>query len=409
MNSTVTTPPLRPGLLTAVVAAAVALVLGSAVALLAGASPVSALRSGARAWLVLQGSGLELRGTTLGLVPLGGVLLCGALTARVARAMTPAPLESPGAFAATVAGAGGVVAAVLASVTSTPDLVVNPARAAAAVFVVGGVAAALGGTLHHGRAGDLWPGPWRRPEVRGAVAAGARGALVVLAAAGVVVTVLLVVHVERAGQLWALLDPGASGTPALAVICLLAVPTLVAWTASVLLGPGFVLGAQTSVDLTGAQLGPVPGLPVLAALPDPGAFDGRVVVLGLVPLLAGLVAGWAVRAGTSAPFGLDGRPVLARTLLGLAAGAAGGVLLGVVVGASGGAVGPGRLAEAGPPALTPLLVAVPVMALGGALGALAAHYRDARASRPDDASARPSRRPRLRFRHQPAGADRRDD
>lgn len=409
MNSTVTTPPLRPGVLTAGVSALVALVVGSGVALLAGVGLVSALRTGARSWLVLQGAGIELQGTTLGLVPLGGVLLCGALTARVARAMTPAPVESPGAFAATVAGTSGVVAAVLASVSSTPEVVVNPARAAAAVFVVTGVSAALGATMHHGRAGDLWPAPWRRPEVRGAVSAGARGAAVLLAAAGVVVVTLLVRHVERAGQLWALLDPGASGTPALAAICLLAVPTMVAWTASVLLGPGFVLGTQTSVDLAGAQLGPVPGLPVLAALPSPGTFGDWVVVLGLVPVLAGLVAGWTVRAGAEAPFGLSDRPVLGRSLLGLAAGAAGGVIVGVLVGASGGAVGPGRLADAGPPALTPLLVAVPLMAVGGALGALAAHYRDARALRPEpDADARPSRRPRLRLRHQPPGADRRD-
>lgn len=408
MKPTVATAPLRPGFLTAGLTAAVAVLTGTVVALLTGADVVPALRTGVRAWLVLQGSGIELQGFALTLVPLGGVLLCGALAARVARAMTPDPPESPGALAATAAGAAGVLAAVLASVVGTAEISVDPVRAAAAAFVVTGVGAAVG-AVHHGGLADLWPSAWRRVEVRHAVRAGAGGALALGAGATVVVLVLLVLHLERAAQLWALLDPGVGGTPALAALCLLAVPTMVAWTGAVLLGPGFVLGAQTSVDLTGAQLGAVPGLPVLAALPAPGAFGDPVVALGLLPLLAGAVAGWRARPVAGPSFGVPDHPLLARVLLGLAAGGVGGLLVGVVVGASGGAVGPGRLAEAGPPALTPLLVAVPVMAVGGALGALGAHYRDARAQQPDvDRSERPARRPRLRLRHQPPGVARRD-
>jgi hypothetical protein len=406
---TVAPAPLRPGFLTALLTAATAVLLGTLVASVTGVGPASALRTGARAWLVLQGSGLELQGASLTLVPVGGVLLCGALTARVARLMTPEPLDSPGAFAATVAGTAGVLGAVLASVASTPEVVVHPVRAAVATFVVSGAGAALGATLPHGRAADLWPTAWRAPEVRAVVRAGAAGALALLAAAAVLVLVLLVLHVERAAQLWALLDPGVGGLPALGALCLLAVPTMVCWTAAVLLGPGFVLGSQTSVDLTGAQLGPVPGLPVLAALPPPGAFGDLAVVLGALPLLAGVVAGWRVRLPSPVPdrgvLGIREHPLLARTALGAVAGAVAGLLVGLLVGTSGGAVGPGRLADAGPPVLTPVLVAVPVLALGGAVGAALAHYRDARGTQ---SSERAPRRPRLRFRHQPAGPDRRD-
>lgn len=408
MNPTVATAPLRPGFLTAILTVGVALVLGTGIALLTGVDLVPALRTGARSWLVLQGSGLELQGGTLGLVPWGGVIVCGALTARVAKAMTPDPVDSPGAFAATVAGTCGVLAAVLASVASTPEIVVHPVRAATAAFLVCGAGAALGATLPHGRGRDLWPEAWRRPDVREAARAGATGAVALFAAAAVVVLTLLVLAVDRAAQLWALLDPGLGGAPALALLCLLAVPTMVAWTASVLLGPGFVLGAQTSVDLTGAQLGAVPGLPVLAALPSPGTFGDVVVVLGLLPVLAGFLAGWRLPRSDDPAFGIRDRPLLARCAHGAAAGGVAGILVGVVVGVSGGAVGPGRLAEAGPPALTPLLVALPVMAVGGALGALASHYRGARAPE-SPTSERTSRRPRLRFRHQPPGADRGDD
>ena len=165
MKPTVATAPLRPGFLTAGLTAVVAVLTGTVVALLTGADVVPALRTGVRAWLVLQGSGIELQGFGLTLVPLGGVLLCGALAARVARAMTPAPPESPGALAATAAGGAGVLAAVLASVVGTAEISVDPVRAAAAAFVVTGAGAAVG-AVHHGRLADLWPPAWRRAEVR---------------------------------------------------------------------------------------------------------------------------------------------------------------------------------------------------------------------------------------------------
>lgn len=384
MPPTVTTAPLRPGFVTGLVTPLLAVAVGSLLALLAGAGTVSSLRTGARAWLVLQGSGIELGTDSFGLVPVGGILLAGALAAVVGRWAVPEPIEAVAPFAATVAGTCGVVAAVLASVTSTTDIVVHPVRAAVAAFVVSGVGAAVGVAARHGVLVELLPRPVREQAVaRAALRAGVVAPVIVLAAAAAVVTALLVVHVDRASQLWALLDPGLGGALGLAVLCLLTVPTLVVWTASVLVGPGFELGTQTSVDLSGAQLGAVPGLPVLAALPSPGAFPDVVVVLGLVPLLAGVAAGWRVRPVTG--WESLGR----RAGLGALAGAVGGVVLGVVIGVSGGAVGPGRLADAGPPVLLPLLVAVPVLAVGGALGALGAHYRDSRAQQPRPGSVDP--------------------
>ena len=174
------------------------------------------------------------------------------------------------------------------------------------------------------------------------------------------------------------------GGLALAVMCLLSVPTLVLWATSVLIGPGFVLGTDTSVDLTGSHLGAVPGFPPLAALPAPGEFSGWVFVLGLVPLLAGIVAGFK----TDPPVPGDSDSALLHRLgHGAAAGAVAGLVVGLAVAVSGGGIGPGRMADAGPPVLTPLLVAVPVLAMGGALGAVLAHYRGARAPRAAGAAA----------------------
>ena len=146
-----------------------------------------------------------------------------------------------------------------------------------------------------------------RADVRSVVRGAWWGVATLLGSAAALVVVLLTVNLDRAADLWALLDPGLGGGLALAAVCLLAVPTLVLWATSVLLGPGFVLGTDTSVDLTGAHLGAVPGFPPLAALPAPGEFSGWVFLLGLLPLLAGGVAGFRTeppqtrRPGLGAP------------------------------------------------------------------------------------------------------------
>jgi hypothetical protein len=393
---------LRPAFLTAVVAAILSWAVAAVVVVIAqgpsGVEPGPLARTTIRTWLVALGSGIEAGPVSIGLIPLGATALCLALVARAAVWVVADPLDEHAAFAAAAAGAFGTIAAIASAATNVGDVHTSVVRSAAAGFVVGGLGATWGSIQRHGD-GDRW---WfaAPSDVRAVVRAAVPGALTVLGAAAVVVTVLLVTNIQQAGDLWALLDPGVGGGAALAIGSVLAVPTLVLWTASALIGPGFAIGTGTSVDLTGSQLGQVPGFPLLAALPTPGEFAGWVFVLGLVPLLAGIVSGWRLGA-------VERDGLVPRLALGAASGALGGFAVGVLVALSGGAIGPGRLADAGPPLLTPLLVVVLVMALGGALGAALSHYRGGRASRPSDTSA--SGRPRLWKRHQPAGADRRVD
>ncbi len=402
MPAPVETSYLRPAFLTAIVAAIVSWAVAAVVVVIAsGTSGVSAgplARTAVRTWLVALGSGIEAGSVSIGLLPLGATVLCVALVARAAAWVVADPLDELAAFAAASAGAFGAIAAIASAATNVGDVHTSVVRSAATGFVVGGLGAVWGSIQRHHDAERWW---FTAPaEARAVVRAAVPGVLAVLAAAAVVVVALLATNVQQAGDLWALLDPGIGGGLALAIGSLLAVPTLVLWTASALIGPGFAIGSGTSVDLTGSQLGQVPGFPLLAALPTPGAFPGWVFVLGLVPLLAGIVSGWRVEPG-------EHEGLVPRLGFGAAAGGLAGLALGVLIGLSGGAIGPGRLTEAGPPLLTPLLVAVPVMALGGALGAALSHYRGARAHRPSDASSRG--RPRLWKRHQPAGADRRVD
>ncbi|GAA3526767.1 hypothetical protein GCM10022234_25030 [Aeromicrobium panaciterrae] len=392
---------LRPAFLTALLAALGSLAVAAVFVLAARGSADQSFagfaRSATRTWLVSLGSGLEAGDISLGLVPIGATLICITVVALTASWIVVDPVELP-AFAATAAGASGVIAGIGSAASNAGDIHTSVVRAAVGAFVVGGLGSAIGAALRHRATADLWPTP--NADVRAVVRASVPGVLAVLAASAVIVLALLIVHIARAGDLWAVLDPGFGGGFALALGCVLAIPTLVLWTASALIGPGFALGTDTSVDLSGAHLGEVPGLPVLAALPAPGQFAGWVFVLGLVPLAAGALAGWKVDPG-------EREDLLTRVGLGAGAGGLAGLVLGLLIAVSGGAVGPGRMADAGPPMLTPLLVAVPVMALGGVIGALLGHYRGARATQPEDAST--SRGPRLWKRHQPPSPDRRVD
>lgn len=371
---------LRPAFAAATVAAAAG--LGLAVLALwladgAGGSPLDVCRSAARVWLTVQGGGLEVDGIDLGLLPLGGLLLGVAVVGRVAAAVLAEPVDEPAAFVASTAGAYGVLAAVAAAVASTGDAEISTVRAAFVCFVVGGLGAALGQVARQGVPEAWWSAlPDRARAVIGGAAI-AVGAVVVVAF--VLVLVALVRTVERGGDLWALLDPGVGGGIVLAAVCVLLVPTVTMWVVAVLVGPGFVVGTGTSVDLTGSYLGEVPGLPLLAALPEPGAFPAWAFALRLVPVLAAIVAGWRlVRAGRVE----TGKDFWAGVGVAAGAGAAAGLTLVVLAVTSAGSVGPGRMSEVGPTDSAGLLVVVPVMAMGAAIGAVLAHYRGGRATHP---------------------------
>lgn len=391
---------MRPAFWTAVAASVLGWIVCALLVVLAtgSTSPTGVARTALRTWLVALGSGLDAGDVQIRLVPIGATLVVVLLVAVCAARIVAPSVEEPRAFVATTAGAFGVIAGVVSALTDHGGVSTGLVRSAFGAFVVGALGATAGILWRHGEPERLWPS-WG-PGVGAVIRSATTGVATMLACASAIVVALLTAHIGRAGDLWAGLEPGAGGAVALAVACVLAVPTLVLWTTSALIGPGFVLGTDTSVDLTGAHLGAVPGLPVLAGLPSPGAFPDWVFVLGLVPLLAGIAAGLRLRTRRTAPF-------LEHMGLGAASGALAGLVLGAVVAMSGGAIGPGRMADVGPPMLTPLLVAVPVLALGGAMGAALGHYRGTRASQLRDEAHAP-RRPRVGRRHQSAGPDRRE-
>src|SRR6266508_3484117 len=151
-----------------------------------------------------------------------------------------------------------------------------------------------------------------------------------------------------------------------------------------LAGPGFQVGTGTTVTPTGVELGNLPALPLLAALPDDGATPSYLLVLtAVVPLLTGVAGGLVVarrvrratRRGT--PAGWQG-VVLRAALAGVLAGA----LLLILMLFAGGSAGPGRMADVGIPGA---VQAAGTFAAGAVLGAVATALAASRVRRREPA------------------------
>lgn len=206
-------------------------------------------------------------------------------------------------------------------------------------------------------------------EVRVAVREGLRigsGAVAGLVAiASVLVAILLATRYATVSSLYESLQTGALGGAVLTLGQLAILPDLVLWAAAWLVGPGFGIGTGSSVSPLGTALGPIPGLPVLGALPS-GDFGWGFLGL-LVPVVVSFLLGAVLRPrldrALMLPAGFPG-------LLGVGgvAGLAGGLLLGILTSLASGSAGPGRLAEVGAsPFLVGLLAAIEI-AIGAALG-----------------------------------------
>ncbi|WP_298890436.1 DUF6350 family protein [uncultured Serinicoccus sp.] len=99
---------------------------------------------------------------------------------------------------------------------------------------------------------------------------------------------LLVLRGERIVTLYGSLDAGLVGTSLLTVGQLLALPNLMVWALAWMTGSGVTVGT-VHVGWTDTTAGDLPMLPVLGALPEPGAMPPGMWALALVPLVAG---GW---------------------------------------------------------------------------------------------------------------------
>jgi Family of unknown function (DUF6350) len=301
----------------------------------------AAWRAAGSVWLGAHQVPLEIGDRSLTLLPLGAVLLGLLLTRRGGRwAGRLLPGTTPGeavgivTACALVYGAGGAGVAWLAA---GPGTGASPPRA----FLWTGTVALAGVTWGIAREAELVA--WSRARVSDAAwrtALGGLAAVVGLYAVGaVLVTVSLVRHFGQLATTMADLDAGPVGELALTALGALCLPTLDIWGMAVVVGPGFDLGSAGALSAFGGQVGTLPALPILAAVPSTVPAWGPMLML--VPVALGALAG-RIRWGRDLPTP-TGAVVSGAGLAGVVAALVGGVVL-----LASGSLGGGRLAEVGP-------------------------------------------------------------
>jgi hypothetical protein len=275
--------PALASYLAAVVVLAVLAAAGGADSSVAGVAQV-----GAVGWLAAHHIPLSIDGAPLGVLPLLPTLLLGALVARgAARVALRSGMHQPveaGWVAGTIAATHGVLGAFLALAVTPATITADPALAALGCALLAGVAAGLG----LARPCGLLPAALRQaPEwVRPGLVAGLWG-LAVLLATGLA-TVLLAL-VASAPEVVQLSGSDAGSVLGLAVLSVAYLPNAAIAGLSWLAGPGVSVGAL-SVSPVAVHAGPLPAVPLLAALPQGPAQPWWGVVL-VVPLLVGAAVG----------------------------------------------------------------------------------------------------------------------
>lgn len=341
---------------------------------------MGAARIGADAWLLAHHTGIATGGGHVGLVPLGltavAVAWCCLFGRRAAVALGPVTdvvglRRSGGRAVAAFSGTYALVVAVVSLLAAGPA-----ARPVSGQALLGGAvlaASAAGVSVLLASRSVAHPSAWNRlcgalrlpAAIRRSGPPAVASVLAWLAAGAVVVAVALVAGWEGVVATHRALEPGVAGGAALALAQLALVPDAVVWAGAWLAGPGFAVGEGTSVTPAAVELGPLPAVPLLAALPTPGAFPAPVALVLLVPVAAGVVGGALLhrRGGTG---WLDA--ALDVLLTGIFAG----VLGGAVTWAASGPAGPGRMSVVGASPLVVAAVLAAEVAVGASLAVLVA-------------------------------------
>jgi hypothetical protein len=315
-----------------------------------GGLPVgSSARLAGQLWLLAQGAELELPSGPLRLAPL-------LLTAGVAWGLSRAAgsvvalrelsgAGEVGRVLAVVVVVHAAVTAVLALAVRTPGASVDLLRAVLGAAVLAILAGGWGVLRDSGlsvEVADRFPGPGRA-LARAVVV----GTLTLAAGCTAVIAVALVDDVAGAGRLITGLGGASAGAAGQVGLSVLLLPNAVAAVMGLAAGPGFLVGAGTSVSVGGVTLGSVPALPLMAALPDTQAVPLLAFLSQALPAIAGLVTGFVVGRRLA---DADGG-ALTAALWGVVAGVGVGVLAGLWVLVAGGRLGDAGLAEVGAPAL----------------------------------------------------------
>ncbi len=362
----------------------VAVVLGLAQLSEDAGSPWGAARAGLAGWLLGHGVPLTTALGPLGLAPLLLTVLIGWRLIRAGVHVTRAVgvrrsgrVRDAGLVALTIGTGYGLLGSLAAVLVDSAALQVSWLRAGGTLACFGaafGFVGAMRGT-HALRA----LARRTHPVLRHGTRTGLVGGLTVLAVGAAAAGLSTALGGGQAADLIGAYRTGVAGQAGITLVSLAYAPNAAVWAAAYLLGPGFAVGAGTTVSLTDVLLGPLPAVPLLAGLPE-GPVGGAGAALLALPVLVGSAAGWLLvrrlqRPRSNAPAGPPATPSAGWPLLLGAAAVAGltaGVLLGVAAALSGGPLAGGRLSEVGPVPWQVAAFGALVVGGGALLGAAAA-------------------------------------
>lgn len=329
-----------------------------------------AIRAGALSWLVGNGSGLVVEGTSLTAVPVGMLAAWAWLLHRGGRwagghcAVRGSADLVLGVATLTLgyAAVGGAVA-----VLSTFEKVgATPTRSIIATASTALLAGGFGVLRGTGHARRLWLAS--PEEVRAATRGGLTGIAVMLVAGALLTTGSMLVHVSDIVRLFQEQDAGVLGGAVLILVSAAFVPNAVLSAGAFIAGPGFAVGEGTSVAPGEVSLGALPPFPLFGALPQGDGSAWWLSALLVLPVLAGAVGG-IVAVHYYPVFGIDH-----AAMRGGLAGAVGGVGFGALTALASGSIGPGRMQEIGPDAGATMLVSGLAFLLGGGVCAAATRW-----------------------------------
>ncbi|MDQ0863885.1 hypothetical protein QF036_001466 [Arthrobacter globiformis] len=238
---------------------------------------------------------------------------------------------------------------------------------------------------------------WAGSYLASAAKAGFVAVIAALAISSALLAVDLFIHWNLVVAVYEALDAGPVGGAALTIAQLGFLPNLAVFALAWLTGSGFALGAGSQVGSLGTAVGPLPTIPVFAAIPS-GPLDFGPVAL-VVPVLAGVLAGWwFLREGEnhfdewlSIKLRVRWLTAAASTLfLALIVGAAAGVLAAALAWLARGSAGIGRLSDIGPDPLWTAVWLAAEVGIGVVIGYAAGPWLERRQLRDAELGTAPS-------------------
>lgn len=339
----------------------------------------SALVIATQLFSLTHGASIELVGQTVTLMPLGLSALLMFLGLPVAGAAARLAAERFGEFDETGAlnvdlervvwWTGGVYAVTYAAAVAIVSGAVLgwdvAPRTLLGALLIGAVSGLWGASRGVGWDGTQhWPA-WCRsiPRAMGVAV------LTVLAAGSAALTVAMVLGRQRIETITASLEPDWAGFVALIVLHLIYLPNLVLWACSWILGAGVSLGDGSLISLAVTDVGLMPAIPGLGAVPEPGVGS----LTSFWWLAAGVVAG--VLAALAVTWSRPRARFDETALVGGLSGVVAGLILTLLASVASGGLGSDRLVHMGArvgqlAVFAPTLLGLSGLAAGLVLGLL---------------------------------------